>query len=183
MSERQAAPGDLDTIVAFVNTRNFEESEERLADAAGTAAWLRDAGLPEPARLTAADAARLRTVREALRAVLLHHNGEPLAPDAAATLAHNAPALAVEFDPNGSPQVVAAPGAKGLDAPLAELYAIVARAQATGDWERMKACTAHDCVWAFYDHSRNRSARWCAMGSCGNRAKARAYRERHRHGS
>ncbi|MGH2778535.1 MAG: CGNR zinc finger domain-containing protein, partial [Actinomycetota bacterium] len=32
---------------------------------------------------------------------------------------------------------------------------------------------------AFYDHSKNRSGKWCTMRVCGNRAKTRAYRERH----
>ena len=47
-------------------------------------------------------------------------------------------------------------------------------------WPRLKACPAEDCHWAFYDHSRNRSGTWCEMGECGNRAKARRFRERHR---
>jgi predicted RNA-binding Zn ribbon-like protein len=51
---------------------------------------------------------------------------------------------------------------------------------AEGTWERLKVCPAHDCLWAFYDSSRNRSGHWCSMKVCGNRAKARSYRERHR---
>jgi predicted RNA-binding Zn ribbon-like protein len=49
-----------------------------------------------------------------------------------------------------------------------------------GTWDRMKACRADDCEWAFYDSSRNRSGTWCSMEVCGNRAKARAFRARHR---
>jgi predicted RNA-binding Zn ribbon-like protein len=52
----------------------------------------------------------------------------------------------------------------------------VAAAAADGTWERAKACRADDCRWAFYDQSRNRSARWCDMAVCGNRTKVRAYR-------
>jgi predicted RNA-binding Zn ribbon-like protein len=51
---------------------------------------------------------------------------------------------------------------------------------ADGTWSRLKACRADDCLWAFYDGSRNHSAAWCSMASCGNRAKARAYRSRQR---
>ena len=47
-------------------------------------------------------------------------------------------------------------------------------------WARLKACPAEDCQWAFYDHSRNRSGTWCEIGKCGNRAKARRFRERNR---
>jgi predicted RNA-binding Zn ribbon-like protein len=52
---------------------------------------------------------------------------------------------------------------------------------ANGTWERLKACALHDtCEWAFYDWSKNRSGTWCDMKVCGNRSKARAYRERKR---
>ena len=49
-----------------------------------------------------------------------------------------------------------------------------------GTWHRLKACPNPDCEWAFYDRSRNRSSRWCVMSECGNRAKARTFRERQR---
>jgi len=39
------------------------------------------------------------------------------------------------------------------------------------------------CGWLFLDATKNRSRRWCAMGDCGNRAKARRHylRTRGRH--
>jgi predicted RNA-binding Zn ribbon-like protein len=49
----------------------------------------------------------------------------------------------------------------------------------SGELERIKVCDAHDCGWFFVDVSRNRSRRWCDMAGCGNRVKARRYRERH----
>ena len=51
---------------------------------------------------------------------------------------------------------------------------------ADGSWQRLKACRASDCQWAFVDTARNHSRSWCSMASCGNREKARAFRERHR---
>jgi predicted RNA-binding Zn ribbon-like protein len=50
---------------------------------------------------------------------------------------------------------------------------------ADATWERMKACRADDCRWAYLDTARNRSRAWCSMRVCGNRAKVQAYRERH----
>jgi predicted RNA-binding Zn ribbon-like protein len=47
-----------------------------------------------------------------------------------------------------------------------------------GSWLRFKACPGRGCGWAFYDHSRNQSARWCSMKVCGDREKARAYYQR-----
>jgi predicted RNA-binding Zn ribbon-like protein len=46
----------------------------------------------------------------------------------------------------------------------------------------VRRCLAQDCSWFFLDRSRNHSRRWCAMGDCGNRAKARRRRSRARIG-
>jgi len=43
---------------------------------------------------------------------------------------------------------------------------------------RVHECAGHDCGWLFLDMSKNGSRRWCSMGTCGNRAKARRHRAR-----
>jgi predicted RNA-binding Zn ribbon-like protein len=48
------------------------------------------------------------------------------------------------------------------------------------DVARIRECGAPDCNWLFLDHSRGGRRRWCDMSTCGNRAKARRYYERHR---
>jgi predicted RNA-binding Zn ribbon-like protein len=63
---------------------------------------------------------------------------------------------------------------------LSRILAVVYTAMADESWHRLKACRLDDCQWAFYDQSKNRSRTWCSMKVCGNRAKARAYRERQR---
>jgi predicted RNA-binding Zn ribbon-like protein len=68
----------------------------------------------------------------------------------------------------------------GVDGALGRLLVIVYRAMETGTWSRLKACRNDTCRWAFYDHSKNRSGHWCTMSVCGNRTKARQYRQRHR---
>jgi len=65
---------------------------------------------------------------------------------------------------------------------LGRLLAIVADAMADGTWPRLKACFRESCRWAFYDHARNRTGRWCSMAVCGNRTKAERYRARHARG-
>ncbi len=45
---------------------------------------------------------------------------------------------------------------------------------------RVGVCDGEGCAWLFFDNSRNRSRRWCDMGDCGNRAKARRYYARKR---
>jgi predicted RNA-binding Zn ribbon-like protein len=45
---------------------------------------------------------------------------------------------------------------------------------------RIRECGAPDCNWLFIDRSRGGRRKWCDMSTCGNRAKARRYYERHR---
>ncbi len=73
-----------------------------------------------------------------------------------------------------------APGVTGLAAEVAQLFAVICDAHTSGTWHRLKTCGNPGCQWVFYDASRNRSGRWCAMGECGDVIKARAYRERRR---
>lgn len=62
---------------------------------------------------------------------------------------------------------------------LAELFPAAWSAAAlltSDDRFRLKMCA--ECGRLFYDESRNRSRRWCDMQGCGNRAKARRFRDR-----
>lgn len=46
------------------------------------------------------------------------------------------------------------------------------------DFADVKACEGHKCTMLFADHTRRRARRWCAMATCGNRAKQAAHRNR-----
>lgn len=48
----------------------------------------------------------------------------------------------------------------------------------SSDMERVGICEGDGCGWFFYDQSRNQSRKWCDMGDCGNRAKARRFYKR-----
>lgn len=45
---------------------------------------------------------------------------------------------------------------------------------------RLRRCENPDCKAMFYDDSRPGLRRWCASNRCGDRIRARAYRERHK---
>ena len=45
---------------------------------------------------------------------------------------------------------------------------------------RIRTCEGEGCALLFLDLSRSGGRRWCSMSGCGNRAKARAFRERGR---
>jgi predicted RNA-binding Zn ribbon-like protein len=173
------APTELALIEDFVNTFDLEDGDEAFSIPAALSDWLAERGLAEPgAAFDHEDLARAIAVREALRALLLANNGGELDRGAVATLnaAADRARLTVAVDEAGHARVE--PRAAGVDRAFGRLLGIVARAQADGTWERMKACPWHTCHVAFYDHSRNHSRTWCSMAVCGNRAKAQTYRRR-----
>ena len=179
---RKPAPDDLALVQGFVNSWDPEHPREDFTDPHALERWLVHYGLMDPGTpLTGADLDLALRVREALRNVLIANNGGEL--DPAAIDALNAAAktaeLLVRFDPgDGSARLEPVRG--GVDGAIGRLLAIVERAQCDGTWARMKGCPDADCGWIFYDWSKNRSATWCSMEVCGNRNKARAYRQRHR---
>jgi predicted RNA-binding Zn ribbon-like protein len=173
------APGDLELVRSFVNTLDVEEGLEELDSPAALREWLADRDLlAAGASVDAAGLRRAIELREALRALLMHHGGLELDPDAPGTLdaAARRAGLAVRFGEHAQPRLE--PTAAGIDGALGRLLAIVTRAMDEGTWERLKVCLADTCQWAFYDTSRNRSAVWCDMRVCGNRQKVRSFRER-----
>ena len=176
----QVMSSSLELIRDFVNTADLEEGEDKLADAQGLQYWLVFHGLAELRhRASDEDAAEARAVREALRELLRAHVGVDVDREVASrTLdiaAQNA-GLALRFF-DGAIRFV--PAAEGATGGLGRLLATVGEAMADGSWQRLKACRSDSCRWAFIDNARNRSRQWCDMAVCGNRAKARSFRERH----
>lgn len=174
-----AAPGALEVVRLFVNTVDLEDGDDELSTPAALAAWLEAHGLLRGGSAEAADLHAARRLREAIRGLLLENNGMNVRKESATTLTRAAvrARLALRFDPVGGASLE--PGAAGVEGALGRLVAVVAAAMADGTWSRLKACQADRCGWAFYDHARNRSRRWCSMAVCGNRTKARSYRRRH----
>jgi predicted RNA-binding Zn ribbon-like protein len=176
----QHAPHSLDLVIDFVNTADLEERTDALASAEGFGSWLVDRGLLDAKELPVSERDRAGAVRlrEALRALMLANNGDEL--DSGAEQQVDAAArrgeLGVALDPDGRARLQAHAG--GVAGALATLVVPVAEGGHDGSWQRVKACRADDCQWAFYDRSRNRSGVWCNMAVCGNREKVRAYRDR-----
>lgn len=167
----------------FVNTRDLLDEKEELTSPEALWAWLDGRRLTRgEAQPTASDLRRALELREAVRQLLLEHTGgvEVDRDAASAVLDRTARRARIELCFESCAGALT-PAATGVDAALGRLVIAVHGAMADGSWERLKACRAHDCEWAFIDTARNHSRAWCSMKSCGNREKARAFRERHRH--
>jgi predicted RNA-binding Zn ribbon-like protein len=178
---RAPAPGKLALVQAFLNTHydlTAERGGEVLVDPDALRTWLVGHGLIERGRhLDAHDLERARMLREGLRALAFLNNGELLNDDALEAMhsASGGTVTEIRIERDGARFV---PMATGIDAAFGTLIAITARAMIDRSWFRFKACPGRGCGWAFYDHSRNQSARWCSMKVCGDRDKARAYYRR-----
>jgi predicted RNA-binding Zn ribbon-like protein len=174
-----AAPGRLWIVQEFVNTFDVEEDRDSVATPAELSAWLRDRGLLPEGAIDEVDHALALQARETLRRLLLSNNGGRAEADDLAMLDRLAAEsrLTPRFDAG---TVRLEPAAGGGVGALGRLVGIVAEAVGEGTWSRLKACSDHGCQWAFYDRSKNRSGHWCSMLVCGNRAKARQFRERRR---
>ena len=171
------APGQLDLVRQFVNTRDIDDDLDGIATPEALEGWLAKHDLAT-APATDVDVARFADVREGLRALLLANNGEPLDKEAVARLDAVAASVPVSLR-FGDDDCALEPEGEGLDGALGSILGVVHTSMRDGTFQRLKACREHTCEWVFYDHSRNRSATWCSMEVCGNRAKARAYRARH----
>ena len=173
----KAAPQPLRIVQRFLNTVDLEHGRDWLPTAEALVDWLGEAGLSVEGPLGDADLRRAIDLREALR-VLTAVNGGHRGDDGAAiaTVNHSARAggLTIGLGPQGT--VCLECTAPGFDGALCRLLAIVFTSMMDGSWQRLKSCP--QCRWAFYDYSKNRSASWCSMKLCGNRAKTRAFRAR-----
>jgi predicted RNA-binding Zn ribbon-like protein len=173
-----ATPDALEIVQDFVNTLT-PDSSEQLGSPEQLVAWLAERSLIEAGgRADQADLDRSWELRRAIRALCYVNAGEELdatAPQVLDEAAERA-GLRLRFDDSGEARL--APGARGVDGAHGRLLAIVAEAMRDGTWGRLKACRSDDCRWVFYDASKNHSRAWCSMALCGNRAKARSFRER-----
>jgi hypothetical protein len=154
---------DRELVVAFLNTVDFDEHTDVLDSDEAWLSWLAERGLPRPAGKSATAVRRhrskARALRDGLRMVAMGDDCEVRRFPLTLTVDGREPRLG------------------GTD-PLEEVMGAFARLGILGELERVKICPADDCLWAFYDESRNGSRQWCSMAVCGNRAKARAHRAR-----
>jgi predicted RNA-binding Zn ribbon-like protein len=178
--QRNEAPGDLELVRRFVNTRDIEEGSDELHSPDALLSWFAGMVLLNEDEATAneKDLECALELREGIRSLLLANNGEEIETIRIRELnrATGSVCLTVRFDDDGSPTLK--PESSGVSAALGRILAAVVRATVEGTWGRLKVCPNDACQWAFYDRSKNRSGRWCTMEVCGNRMKARAFRQR-----
>jgi predicted RNA-binding Zn ribbon-like protein len=184
MADRDTATGVMGLVQAYVNTVDLQDGPEELTDPNTLAAWLVAHALMEPGQpASEADLKHAIAVREAIRGLVAANSRGKVYPLDVATLneAATASRLRARFGADGKARLE--PEAGGVAGAMGRMVAAVYAAMADEDWSRLKLCGSQSCRWAFFDRSRNHSSRWCTMASCGNRQKARRFRERAKTGA
>lgn len=154
---------------------------QSLATPRTTAAWLAANGF-HPGAETLSDGMhrRILSLRDTLHTLAMANNGGPLPPSSTAVLGDVAAGARLSFSVTEGGTLLLAPANNGPERFIEAILVAVFEAQRDGAWPRLKACPADRCQHVFYDSSRNRTATWCSMAICGNRAKVRSYQVRRR---
>ena len=182
--------------VDFVNTEAMSHGErvDRIPGVDDLLRWARAADLVDDAGLrslpagwrSGRDAAQLLEDAKAFRAILRAAlealaAGRPLSPALLPAINHalaaGASTLRLERRAGAYTTVrdVLDPSPAALLAPIAESAAWLLE---HGDRALVRRCENPACIRFFYDATKNRRRRWCAMDACGSRAKAAAYYRR-----
>lgn len=181
--ETNPAPGDLELVRGFVSLHDHEPgSSGSLQPSIDTMRWwLRSQELiPVDMEPTESELAWVMEVRAALTAKVRQNMGSPPDPVLGERLnrAADEAGLRPRFDEPGLE--VTTDGVRGA---VGKILGVAFLAELEGSWHRFRMCADPTCLTAFYDRSKNHSAKWCSMSSCGNRNKVRMFRERHSPGS
>lgn len=187
MESIQPAPGeDVSCALALVNTRHMRGGEEtdEIPDAAAAGDWLASRGLLDrPARLSAEAAARLRQLRESIRALFEAKAADdtPAAEHTAllnAALAAAPPVPLLTWGAAGPRKTERLqPGCDGIDAVLARIATDALGMLTAADAPAPAPCRAHGCIrWFIRTHA---ARQWCST-RCGDRVRAARHYARHR---
>jgi predicted RNA-binding Zn ribbon-like protein len=153
-------------LVATVG-RRYGDPVERLGSVEHLHEWLIGVGLEVRGRVTQADLARVRQLREHVHE-LVRSAFEGRRPPTAAVAHVNA--MAEAFTPRLRPTPT-------LDDVVALVAADAIRLVAGNDRAELRACDADDCRMLYVAHG-DRARRWCSSEACGNRSRVAAHRAR-----
>lgn len=172
---------------AFCNSdwhdwRGTGKDEDRLAKPGWIEGFCERWHLAVPAPPTAAEIDALRALRNRLRtlAQTMAAGGAPTSDDMAElnrVMAAGPVIRHVNVDDEGH-RLEVLPLRQDWPQVMADIAASFARTLVEGETARVRICDNPDCLWVFYDDTRNRTKRFCDDKACGNLMKVRRFRAR-----
>jgi predicted RNA-binding Zn ribbon-like protein len=176
------APEELEDVRSFLSLHDHAPGIEDSFPPTGITLerWIRERKLIEPSDpITDDDLVWALGVREALMTKVDENAGAPRNHDAVERLNQAAQDTGLQlcFGCDENRLHTEAAGVRGA---IGRLLGTAFLADLDGSFHRLRQCTNPSCTAVFYDHSKNHSAKWCSMASCGNRNKVRKFRERER---
>ena len=173
------APGELELVRAFLSLHDHSASDGATLQPGPTALtwWLRTQDLvPAGIDVSQEDFVWALSVRDALVDKVRENMGAEADADTDGRL--NAAATDTGLRPRfDDPRLI--PTVGGVRGAIGRLLGVAFMAELDGSWQRFRLCADPTCTTVFYDRSKNHSAKWCSMQTCGNRNKVRAFRQRH----
>lgn len=172
--ENRWAPGRLELVRRLINTLDRQHEHDRIEEPSGASDWLKSEGFSPDSLIGARGVRSLIDFREMARAAataddMLTHEGLEWLFDVTVE-------TAVRFTVvDGLPHLEGA-SEDPADRYIDTLTLVIGESLRDGTWRRFKVCANPDCQWAFYDHSKNSSGRWCSMETCGARSKISTFR-------
>jgi len=171
------APGQLELVRSFLSLHDHSASDGSTLQPGPSALawWLRGQELIAPdVDVSTQDLTWALEVRDALFDKVRENMGADTDAYVRLNEAAAETGLRPRFDETGL-----TPAAGGVRDAIGRLLGVAFIAELTGSWHRFRLCADPTCTTVFYDRSKNRSAKWCSMQTCGNRNKVRAFRQRH----
>ncbi|UQZ35189.1 hypothetical protein C2I18_17670 [Paenibacillus sp. PK3_47] len=168
-------------------TGDRSKDKDRLEDAEWLAKWLDQHALQADTPPSPEELGQLQQLRSLLwdSVQLLVQGHEPEQPLLLQLNRYmqKGPALRqVTWKAGGEAELVLQPLGAGWAQVMAEIAASYAAALLEKEHSRFRICDNPDCLWVYYDDTRNRSKRYCDDKLCGNLMKVRRFRARRKGG-
>lgn len=171
--------------IDFVNSfwrdwRGSGRSEDRLANTEWMRGFIAKWELPELELSNPDNIDRLRHLRELIGQMTGQlTSGEPIHSeqiDALNQILKQGPVVFQIAAREDGYKLSSTPLSNDIDQFTASITTSFAEWIGKGDHSRVRICENVDCLWVFYDDTKNRSKRYCDDRACGNLMKVRRYR-------
>jgi predicted RNA-binding Zn ribbon-like protein len=164
-------------------TGNKNNDRDKLEDPEWLAEWLKKYALVETEMPNATELKKLKALRsllwDSVQAIVQGEsvNGEML--EQLNVYMDKGPVTRqIVWKSDDQVEISLLPLHSGWEQVMAEVAASFAEALLEKEPSRFRICENPDCLWVYYDETRNRSKRYCDDKACGNLMKVRRFRAR-----